>query len=74
MGYVTIICKCGHVADLEEFCRTPIGGELPPGHFQCPKCTEAWKRVEGDYRILRAGAETTIIAGRVTIVPVERQL
>ncbi len=71
---INITCKCGHTADLEEFCRTPIGGELPPGHFQCPRCGEAWKRVESEHRILRAGDEATIIAGKVLVVPTERRL
>ena len=35
--------KCGHTADFEEFCRTPITGELPPGTHQCPYCRRAWK-------------------------------
>jgi len=35
--------KCGHEADFEEFCRTPITGELPRGTHQCPACKRAWR-------------------------------
>jgi hypothetical protein len=35
--------KCGHTADFEEFCHTPIAGELPRGTHQCPACRKAWR-------------------------------
>lgn len=74
MAWLTLKCECGHSADLIEFCRTPIGGELPPGQFQCPGCGRAWRRRESEHRILRAGSEMTIIPGKVEIVPVDAQL
>ena len=37
-----ITCTCGHTADIDEFSRTPISGELPPAHYQCPQCRHAW--------------------------------
>lgn len=42
--------RCGHEADFFDFCRTPVGGDLPQGTHQCPKCLRAWrmeKREEG---------------------------
>lgn len=35
---------CGHTADLWEFCRTPVFGELQHGTFQCPACKRAIRR------------------------------
>lgn len=35
-------CRCGHEADFDHFCRTPVSGDLPPGHHQCPACRRAW--------------------------------
>ena len=73
-GYIAITCSCGHKADMDEFCRTLIGGELPPGHFQCPACRRAWKRQESGYRVLTCADATMIIPDRVEIVPVEARL
>jgi hypothetical protein len=43
------------VADIEEFCHTPIMGELPAGQFQSPACTYAFqRRAAGKLRILTA--------------------
>ncbi len=38
-----IRCECGHEADIEEFCSTPVSGELPAGTYQCPRCSVAWR-------------------------------
>ena len=47
-----IRCKCGHVNDFMAFRLTPIGGELPSGHYQCPKCGKAWSiQMEGKARV-----------------------
>ena len=35
-------CKCGHSAPMESFWSTPINGELPKGHYQCPECKTHW--------------------------------
>jgi hypothetical protein len=37
-----ITCRCGHSADIDLFCQTPVAGTLPPAHFQCPSCKVAW--------------------------------
>jgi len=42
-SYLTITCKCGHEADFMEFRTTPITGDLPKDHYQCPTCRRAWK-------------------------------
>lgn len=39
----TITCSCGHNAPVDEFAATPIGGPLPRGSYQCPRCYRAWK-------------------------------
>lgn len=71
---ISITCHCGYSADLFDFTHTTISGDLPPGHFQCPKCGTAWRRKESEYRILRAGSEATIIPGRVDVILVESRL
>jgi hypothetical protein len=38
-----IRCECGHEADIEAFCSTPINGDLPAGTYQCPSCWRAWR-------------------------------
>lgn len=37
-----IQCKCGHHAPLDEFCKSPAGIDLPPRHYHCHACGEAW--------------------------------
>jgi len=74
VGYINITCICGHTADLGEFCRTLVYGDLPAGHFQCPGCGIAWKRHESEHRILQSGSAATIIPGRVELVPVAGRL
>lgn len=44
-SYCNLTCRCGHTADLDEFKRTPINGELPADTFQCPACRRAWRMV-----------------------------
>lgn len=42
---ITMTCgQCQHQADLDEFMKTPIGGQLPKGVFQCPACQKAFER------------------------------
>lgn len=44
MTLALIICgACGHQADLDDFCRTAIGGELPKHTYQCPACSRAFQ-------------------------------
>jgi hypothetical protein len=74
MSYCTLTCKCGHVADLGEFCRTVIYGELPPGNYQCPGCGFAWVRKESEYRILRSGSAAMVIPGKVEMVQIAGRL
>lgn len=74
VAWINVTCRCGHTADFAEFCRTTIGGELPPGQFQCPACSIAWRRKESGHRILRAGSEVAIIPGKVELVPVQGRL
>jgi hypothetical protein len=39
----TITCWCGHNGPMYSFSTTTMGGELPDGHWQCPKCGCAWR-------------------------------
>lgn len=46
----TIRCagpRCGHVGAFGTFWNRPVSGPLPPGHWQCPACGEAWSTVKG---------------------------
>ena len=71
---ITLSCKCGHVDELDKFCRTTIGGDLPPGQFQCPACNYAWQRRESEHRIIRAGSECMIVPGKIQLVQTEARL
>lgn len=74
MSWVTLSCKCGHVDDLDKFCRTVVSGELPAGQFQCPGCGYAWRRRESEHRLIRAGSEAMIIPGKITLEACEARL
>ena len=39
---VAITCPCGYAADYNDFTRSPVTGDLPRNHYQCPKCRRAW--------------------------------
>ncbi len=45
---------CGYEGVYEDFCRTPIFGELPNNEFQCPSCATRVVRHFG--RIERVGS------------------
>lgn len=72
--YCSLTCQCGHRADLDAFCRTPIAGELPRGMFQCPACGYAFKRVESGHTLFTVGGESLIIPGKVRLVPCQGML
>jgi hypothetical protein len=74
MAWMHITCQCGHTADLDEFCQTPLFGQLPRGTYQCPACRVSWKRQESDHRIIRHGSAATYVAGKVEIALVESRL
>lgn len=67
---ITLSCKCGHVADFDLFCKTPLFGDLPKGHYQCPDCGFAFKRVHSDYQVLRSDSAVTFYPGRVELVQI----
>jgi hypothetical protein len=66
-----VSCGCGYTADFERFTQTPIGGDLPPGHFQCPSCARAWRIVKGKITITTWGA---IISDSNRIEAIQPQL
>lgn len=39
---IAITHVCGYMGAYDEFCFTPVFGELPRGEFQCPACKQAW--------------------------------
>lgn len=69
-----ITCKCGHTAPFDEFTRTLINGDLPPGQFQCPGCGFAWQRKESEYSLIWAGDESLVIPGKMEILTIESRL
>lgn len=45
MSWILMTCGgCGHTADIDEFCKTPVYGDLPRGTYQCPSCGLAIER------------------------------
>lgn len=71
-----ITCRCGHRADIDAFTGTPIFGDLPNGHFQCPACHRAWTRAPaGEWRTITAPNGATIaIPERIELVPIQARL
>ena len=51
----TITGPCGHTAPFDEWTRTPVSGDLPPGQFQCPVCGRAFRRHGIGYRVMPDG-------------------
>ena len=75
LGFVNVTCgSCGHVADLDEFCCTPIFGELPKGEHQCPACGVAFRRVMGEWKVYQVGGTVVGIPGKVELVSVAGRL
>ena len=62
---MNVKCRCGHEADYMEFRATPISGELPSGHMQCPTCRRAWTVQRGKPRV---GWSGMILPGESQIV------
>jgi len=56
-SYCTVTCgRCGNSEDIDLFTSTPVAGDLPKGHFQCPFCGLAWKIVaDGEAKMLQSG-------------------
>lgn len=74
---ITITCgQCGETSPFEDWTATPIGGDLPPGTYQCPACHRAIKRcATGGWRTLRAPNGSTIhIPERIELKPVQSRL
>jgi transposase len=58
---------CGHVADINDWTRTAVYGDLPRNHYQCPNCGTAFERKVGAGKWLAWGA---YVPGEVELVPV----
>lgn len=41
---MSITCRCGATADIDDWTRNGLGQELPHGRFQCPACRWAFIR------------------------------
>lgn len=65
----SMTCRfCGYEGELDDFCRTPVSGDLPRGTYQCPKCRRAIRRVTGKPTVHRSGF---VMTGEVKLVEVE---
>lgn len=42
-GFMTQCGECGHQDNMDLFTSSPISGDFPPGQYQCPNCSTAWK-------------------------------
>lgn len=77
-GYLSITCgKCGHVADMDEWTRRPVSGELEVGVFQCPKCNYAFKRQPGGaWRPIydEKHRVAAVVPERIDLVPVQSRM
>ena len=69
---IQITCgACGHAADFDDFCTTPVGGDLPAGQYQCPACLRAFRRKSGPGTHYPSGL---YVPGEAKIVTVETRL
>jgi hypothetical protein len=67
----TITCGgCGQAFELESWCRTALGGELPRAQYQCPGCKRAF-RVEKTPVVIYAGK---VFNQPNKIIPVQARL
>lgn len=72
MSWMLMTCgSCGHQADIDEFCRTAIAGELPRNVYQCPVCCHAVEKRLGAPKLHPSG---WIEPGAVSLVPVAGRL
>lgn len=63
VSMMSVACRCGHAADLDEFILTLGGTRLRPGQYQCRACGLAWEvRPKGKARLGWSGM--VIPAGR----------
>lgn len=68
----SITCgKCGRAADIDLFTRTPVMGDLPRDHYQCPNCGAAFRRAHGPVTVRPGGF---VLPGSVTIEEIEARL
>ena len=67
----SITCPCGYEGDFLEFRETPVGGELPRDHYQCPTCRRAWAIVTGPSRI---GWSGMVLPGKTRLVEIPSHL
>lgn len=67
----SITCPCGYEGDFLEFRETPVGGELPRDHYQCPKCRRAWAVETGSSRI---GWSGMVLPGKTRLVEIPSRL
>ena len=69
-GYCSITCgACGHIDSLDVFCRTPIFGDLPKNHYQCPACHLATERRMERHSCCRPAL---LCQGRLRLLPFRR--
>jgi hypothetical protein len=69
---VTLTCgTCGHKGEFDDFCKTPVGGDLPRGVYQCPVCNRAVRVTAGPGTRFPSGL---YVPGPITLVPVDARL
>lgn len=69
-SYCTVTCGCcGNSDNIDRFTSTPVNGDLPKGHYQCPFCGHAWKIIaKGEAKMLKSGF---VIPPKVKVVASE---
>jgi ribosomal protein S27E len=72
MPWMKITCgDCGHAADMDEWTRTSVYGELPINQYQCPNCGRAFVRKVGHGELMPWGA---YVPGEVELVPIAARM
>ena len=72
MAWMTLTCgQCGHAADIDQFCNTPLNGPLPKNTYQCPSCHYAVEIRAGQGVRYESGL---YVPGPLSLVPVAARL
>jgi ribosomal protein S27AE len=72
MSWMKITCgDCGQSADINNWTQTPVYGDLPRNHYQCPNCGTAFERKVGPGEWMPWGVYHP---GSVELVPVAARM
>ena len=70
ISMMSVSCpKCGESADIDDWKKRVVAGDLPANQFQCPKCQFAFKRVPVEKPELAFTPERKLVLKHFALVP-----